>query len=44
MTSIRASKHRQTHLRKEWLVVMAIVFVALVAIVFTMCSTGHVGT
>ena len=35
---------KQPVVRKAWLIAMAIVFVALVAIVFTMCSTGHVGT
>jgi len=30
--------------RKEWLIAMAIVFVALMALVFTVCSgTGRVG-
>lgn len=35
---------KQPVVRKEWLIAMAIVFVALMAIVFTMCSTRVVGT
>jgi len=35
---------KQPVVRKRWLIAMAIVFVALMAIVFTMCNTGHVGT
>jgi hypothetical protein len=35
---------KQPVVRKAWLIATAIVFVALVAIVFTMCSTGHVGS
>jgi len=30
--------------RKEWLIAMAIMFLALIAIVFAVCSTGHLGT
>jgi hypothetical protein len=29
--------------RKEWLIAMAIVFVALMALVFTVCTTRQVG-
>ncbi len=35
---------KQPLVRKEWLIAMAIVFIALMAIVFTMCGTSHVGT
>jgi len=35
---------KQPVVRKEWLIAMAIVFVALVAIVFATCTTGHVGS
>jgi len=34
---------KQPLVRKEWLIAMAIVLVALMALVFTMCATGKVG-
>ena len=43
-TTIRSLMDKQPVVRKRWLIAMAIVFVALMAIVFTMCNTGHVGT